>query len=441
MSTPGSATPGDAEPTVPLETAAPVEKSAEEQRSTGHTVSAVICVILAALLTTPAAVAFWGQRTLNDTQRYVDTVEPLVSSPEVQDAIATTVTDAIEKQVDIEAILANVFAGVITDLPRLEQLVGPLSAAINGLIDREVRAFLASNEFADLWARINARAQQGLQQVLKGEGSGAISVQGDELVLDVDEVIDQVKQRLVDRGLTLLENVPTPASDRQIVLLESSELEQVRTIYAFGNPIAKWLLPLVALLYLGAFLLAGRRPRMAVWIGALLAANAVLIALILAAGRQLFINQLSGTVLGPASTVFYNTLLAYLDRGQEVILALGLVLVVAGWFAGSNKYGTAVRSTVAGGLEDTGARLSDGPVSRAGGWVSANVGWLRVVVSAIGVVVLLWGLDVSLPRLWWSLALVLVLLAFVQVLVGAARGAESRHPVSPSNPEVEGQLG
>ena len=112
-------------------------------------------MLLAGLLTTPAAVACWGQRTLNDTQRYVGTVEPLVKSPEVQDVIATKVTDAIEKQVDIEAILSNVFAGVITDRPRLEQLVGPLSAAINGLIDREVREFVASDEFADLWIRVN----------------------------------------------------------------------------------------------------------------------------------------------------------------------------------------------------------------------------------------------------------------------------------------------
>ena len=72
-------------------------------------------MVLAGLLTTPAAVAYWGQRTLNDTERYVDTVDPLVASPEVQDVIATKVTAAIEKQVDIEAILNNVFAGVITD--------------------------------------------------------------------------------------------------------------------------------------------------------------------------------------------------------------------------------------------------------------------------------------------------------------------------------------
>ena len=68
--------------------------------------------------------AYWGQRTLNDTERYVDTVAPLVDSAEVQDVVATRVTDAIEEQVDIEAILNNVFAGVITDRPRLERWPG-----------------------------------------------------------------------------------------------------------------------------------------------------------------------------------------------------------------------------------------------------------------------------------------------------------------------------
>ena len=66
-----------------------------ERPSRGRSVAAVICIVLAALLTTPAAIAYWGQRTLNDTQRYVDTVAPLVNSPEVQDAIATKVTGAI----------------------------------------------------------------------------------------------------------------------------------------------------------------------------------------------------------------------------------------------------------------------------------------------------------------------------------------------------------
>ena len=419
-------------PTSPVE-AVP----AAERPSRGRSVAVVICVVLAGLLTMPAAVAYWGQRTLNDTERYVATVDPLVASPEVQDVIATKVTEAIEKQVDIKAILNNVFAGVITDRPRLEQLVGPLAAAINGLIDREVREFIASDEFADLWVRINTRAQQALHRILTGEGSGAVTVQGDEVVLDVDEVIKAVKERLVARGLTLVENVPIPETDRQIVLLESEGLEQVRTIYAFGNPVAIWMLPLVAALYLLAFALARRRPRMGVVIGALLAANAVLLALFLSIGRQLFVNHLEGTVFGPASRVFYDTLLAYLERGQDVLLGVGLVLVVAGCFAGENKYGTAVRRTLASGLENIGARAGGGQVGAAGRWVATNRGWLRVVAVALGVVVLLWGNQVSMERLWWSLATVVVGLAVLQILIGAAKDTREAGPVPQADTTVD----
>ena len=404
-----------------------IEPSTAERRTTGRSIGVVVCVVLAVLLTTPAVVAFWGQRTLNDTQRYLDTVGPLVNSPEVQDAIATTVTNAIEQQVDIEAILNQVFAGVITDRPRLQKLVGPLSGAVNGLIDREVREFVASDAFADIWVRVNTRAQQALVRLLKGEEeTGAVSLQGDQVVLDLSDVIDQVKQRLVARGLTIVENIPIPDKDRQIVLLEAPQLKQARTIYAFANPVARWLILVVAALYLAAFLLSRRRPRMTVIIGVALVANALLLAWALSIGRQLFIDQLAGTVFGPASRVFYDTLGAYLERGWHVLGWLGLILVVVGWFTGSNASGTAVRTTLSGGLESVGAMLADGPLGGAGQWVAANARWLRVAVGVVGVVVLLWGTDVSVSRLLWSLLLLVVLLAVVQVLVGAGRGADRR---------------
>ncbi len=390
--------------------------------SRGRAIAAVVLVVLAALLLTPAAVAYWGQRTLNDTERYVDTVGPLVQSPEVQDVIATRVTDALEAQVDTEALIHSVFAGVIKDRPRLEQLVGPLSAAINGLIEREVREFIASDEFADFWTRANTRAQQALHRVLTGDGTGAISVQDDQIVLDVDEVIAQVKEHLVARGLTIVNNVPIPQTDRQIVLLDSPELKQLRTIYAFGNPVARWMLPVVGLLLLGALVLARNRPRMAVVIGAVLAVNALLIALMLSIGEQLFVNQLSGTAFGPASRIFFDTLLTYLRRGQQVVLWLGLVIVVAGWFAGRNRYGTAVRTSVAGGLEGVGTHLPDNQVGGIATWVATNLAWLRAVVIALGGVVLLWGNQATTSRLWWSLALTLLLLVVLQVLAGGRRG-------------------
>jgi hypothetical protein len=408
-----------------------------ERPSRGRAVAAAVCLVLAAVLTVPAALAYWGQRTINDGQRYVATVGPLVESPEVQDAVATKVTEAIQSQVDVEAILDEVFTDVITERPRLKALSGPLAGAINGLIDSQVRQFIASDAFADLWVAANTRAQSAMVRLLRGEESGALSVKDEQIVLDVSEVIERVKQRLVDRGLTIVERVPIPDVDKQIVLMDAPQLAQARTIYAFSNPVAQWLLVCVAVLYLLAYVLSRNRPRTTIIIGAAVAVNAVILGLALTIGQQLFVNQLTGTVFGPASRVFYQQLLSYLERGREVLLWLGLVLVVAGVFTGRSGPATAARSTIGNGLESVGAQLSDGRAAPAGRWTAANTGWLRYAVLALGVVVLLWGNDVSLSRLAWSVCLVVALLAVVQVLAGVARGR--RHSSAPD--EAVGPLG
>jgi hypothetical protein len=405
--------------------AAPVPPA--EPSTRGRAIAAVVCLVLAAVLTVPSAFAYWGQRTINDGQRYVATVGPLVDSPEVQTAIATKVTDAIEEQVDVEALLNQAFAGVSQDRPRLKLLIGPLAGAVNGLVQTQVQNFVASDAFHDLWLAANTRAQERLVQLLKGDTSGAVQVQGGEVVLDLSVVVDQVKQLLVDRGLTFVQNAPPiPAADQQIVLLQSDQLQQVRTIYAFTNPVAKWLFPLVGLLYLAGLLLSRRKPRTTVIIGLVVAANALLVALMLSIGRQLFVNQLAGTVFGPASRVFYDTLLSYLERGQQVMLWLGLILVVVGLFSGGTKLGTAVRTTTTRSLESVGGSLADTSVAGTGRWTLANALWLRIVAGVVGVVVLLWGNNASVSRLFWSVVVVVVLLAVIQVLVGTGRAAGGR---------------
>lgn len=412
-------------------------RSSVPRASSGRGVAAVLCLVLAALLTTPAALAYWGQRTINDSGRYVDTVGPLVNSPEVQAAVATRVTAALEEQVDVEAILNEAFAGVITERPRLDALVAPLAGAINGLVESQVRAFLSSDAFAEFWVTANTRLQQGLIRVLEGNETGAVSLQGDQVVLDVSEVIDQVKQRLVDRGLTMVENLPIPAADRQIVLFDAPRLAKARTTYAVVNPVAQWLIVIVAVLYLAAVVLSRRRPRMTVAIGVALAVNSLLIAIALSVGRQLFIDSLSATEFGPASTVVYDTLLSFLMRGQRVLLWLGLILMVVGWFVGRNASGAAVRRTLRGGLETAGAAMADGPVAGPGRWVSVNAGWLRVGIAVLGGVVLLWGNQVTQEQLFWATVVVVVLLAVVQVLVGAGTApTTTRRPGSPAEGEA-----
>ena len=66
-------------------------------------------------------------------------------------------------------------------------------------------------------------------------------------------------------------------------------------------------------------------------------------------------------------------------------------------------------------------------MAKASTWVDSNSRWLRVAIGILGVVVLLWGNDISLSRLFWSVAFVALLLAIVQVLLGAAQGSHPRH--------------
>jgi hypothetical protein len=134
--------------------------------------------------------------------------------------------------------------------------------------------------------------------------------------------------------------------------------------------------------------------------------------------------------------VFYTTLPAYLIRGWQVILWLGVILVATGWFTGSNAPGAAVRTWVSGGLETAGAARADGPVGKAGLWCTVNARWLRVAVGALSTVVLLWGNDVSLSRLFWSLVLGVVLLGVLQFLVGAGGGKRAPGPVSAADSGV-----
>lgn len=405
--------------------------------SRGRRVAAAACIVVAALLTVPATTAYWGQRTLNDSERYLETVGPLVHSPEVQSTIANTVTAAIQRQMDVEALLDQAFAGVITDRPRLQSLVGPMAGAVNGLIDSQVRSFVASDAFADFWVAANTRAQASLLRLLQGDQSGAISLRDDQVVLDLSQVIDAVKERLVARGLTVVDRVPIPDQDRQVVLMEAPQLNQARTIYAFASPMASWLIVVVAALYLAAFVLSRHRPRMTSVIGAVLAANALLVALVLGVGRQLFVNQLAGTVFGPASAVFFDQLSSYLQRGQQVFLWVGVNLAFVGWFARSTGSGAATRGAVSDGLARLGVTVSTRSVVAAGRWVAANARWLRAAIAVVGAVVLLWGNDLSLARLFWSLAFVGVALALGEVLIGAARSRDR----TPGAESVDRQMG
>lgn len=398
--------------------------TAAPRRAPLRSVASVVCLVLAAVLTVPAVIGFWGARTLIDTERYVATVGPLASEPDVQDAIVASISDSFKKNVDVATLVTTTFGPLIDDKQLLAQLVPIVQGAVDSFVTNAAEQLVRSDQFQDLWAKSNAVLQEQAVRFIEGDTT-ALKLVDNQVVLDTAPLIELVKEKLVSSGLGMVSQLQIPGAQRQIVLMTSDELAQARTIYGFAKPVATWLIGLVALVYLGAVLLARRRPRMILAVGVALLLTSFALGFALAFGQVTISDSLQDTVFGPASTVFYTTILAYLDDSWRALFVLGLVLALGGLLAGSNRVGTSIRGYLRHGLEGAGAQaaLRVDALAPVGAWVGRYQTALRWASVVLGGVVLFWGLAPTAGRVWGSAALVAALVAVISLLVGAATPA------------------
>ncbi len=142
-----------------------------------------------------------------------------------------------------------------------EQLASPIAAGINGLIGELVTKFVASDQFATVWIELNTLAQRGLVAILEGGQEGPVQIVGDDVVLDISSALATIQTYLVDNGISAAANVTVPESDRQIVLMSTPALSQIRFVYSLTSPVLQWFPLVVAAMFALSIALARRRPR------------------------------------------------------------------------------------------------------------------------------------------------------------------------------------
>src|SRR5262245_5983143 len=119
--------------------------------------AAVALLVIAAVLGAASVVAGFVRGQLLNTDRYVETVAPLVRDPAVQDAIAARLTDVIVTQLNLTR-LTQQLADALEQRGAPTQLDGLVGPAVNGLtsfIHDQVRTVVASDQFADVWNTAN----------------------------------------------------------------------------------------------------------------------------------------------------------------------------------------------------------------------------------------------------------------------------------------------
>ncbi|WP_073951618.1 hypothetical protein [Streptomyces kebangsaanensis] len=393
-----------------------------------------LLIVLGCVLTPLAATASWAAAEVDDTDRYVATVAPLASDPAVQAAAANRVTDALMSHLPLRNLLEGVAPA---DRPRLEKALGtlatPLENAVRGFVHGKAQDVIASDTFQRFWVDANRGIHAAVDKALTG-GGGAVRISNNSVTIDLAPVVDRVKQRLVDDGMTVAGRIPQIHTD--LTVLRSDRLGELKTYLQLLRIAGFWLPVLAVLSLVVGWLLSVHRRR--VLVAAVLGAAVAMLALGLGLTvfREVYLNGLPASVSQPAAGAVYDILTRYLRTSVRSVVALAVVIALAAWLTGRGRRATFVRQAWQSGIHAVRAAadhagLRTGPV---GPFVHRHRAWITwILVAAAVVTYILW----SYPTGWVVLVIALVLLfamAVVEFLTEPPAPPVPPAPPAPSTP-------
>ncbi|MCX4428036.1 hypothetical protein [Streptomyces mirabilis] len=404
-------------------------------RSTGS----VLLILLASLLSLLAVVAVWANNIVRDTDRYVATVGPLASDPDVQKAVTNRVTTAVLAQIDVDALVKDLerAASEKGAPPRAAKLLGdlsgPITSGLKSLVGDTVQRVVSSKAFDTVWVDANRRAHSALDKALTGNATGAVSAKNGQVTIDVAPIVAQVKDRLVSAGFKPAARIPAVHTD--FVVFASKDIGKIKTYLRVLDIIGGWL-PVIAVLIAaaGVYLATDRRRAL---IGAAFGVFAAMVVLgiVLAVARAVYLDHLPvGTSEDAAATVF-DSLVRFLRAGVRAVGALALVTAAGAFLIGPSRIAVLIRTGCrrgVGALRDVAvsAGLPLGPVGR---FVHRFKRWIGAAILAVAAIVLFtW----SYPTTWvvvWTVVIVLVAFAIREFLdTGAPSAADTSTPSPPA---------
>lgn len=167
-----------------------VEELETTKRSRARGVITVVLVILSVLSLAAAVPGTWTRRTVLNTDRYVETVSEIADQPEVQEYLATQITDAAFEALDVQGRLGNVLGDI---QPQLAFLAAPITQAVRDVVQDKVEELLASERFETLWAEANRLAHTQILSVLEGDSEAVQVVDGDVVINTLPIVNEALK--------------------------------------------------------------------------------------------------------------------------------------------------------------------------------------------------------------------------------------------------------
>ncbi|MFI9294298.1 hypothetical protein [Streptomyces gardneri] len=321
---------------------------------------AALLVVIGCVLVPLGIVASWTSDIVGDTDRYVQTVAPLAEDPAVQAAVTDRVTNAVMDHID----LASLLEGVASDQRPLVQkalgrLGGSLESSVASFVRDRAQDVVGSQAFATLWTDANRAIHTSVDRALTGSDDGAVKIETDSVTLDLAPVIERVKERLVDSGLTVAAKIPEIHTS--FTILRSDDIGKVKTGFSLLQLMGVWLPVIAVLLVAAGVLLAARRRRTLIAAALGVAFAAIVLGAALTVFRPVYLNALPAGVSPAAAGSVYDTLIRYLRTSVRVYAVLGVLVALAAWLSGPSRPAVLTR-----GLWHSGISATRATADRAG---------------------------------------------------------------------------
>ena len=271
------------------------------QASGGRSLLSALCGLLAVLLLPVALVGFWASVMLTRTDVFVDELKPVVSKPQVQQALA-------------DGIVGGVLSAV--------QLQPAIEKALEVPIRAEAAKLVASPAVATAWTSAVRAVHTQFIAVMQGRGSTELDDQG-RVAMRVAIPVPALTSTLEQAG------VPNAAAIAPVVtipLVKASDLQTAQQAYRIAGAGGPWAPLVVAVLALLSIALA-RRWRMATTLVALgWIATSLLLALVIMVARQPLVRRAGAEVARTVADAAYG--LAARNLYYEIAIALGVAVVM-----------------------------------------------------------------------------------------------------------------
>ncbi|GGV82622.1 hypothetical protein [Streptomyces massasporeus] len=433
--------PGDAAGPAHVMTA---EERAEYERLRRHAAvrhrrvrraGSTLLLVLTLLLAPPAVVAAWVQDTVSDTDRYVETVAPLASEPAVQDVVIKRLTDQVVKNVDVKAV-TDALVRTLQDAeapPRVvdgaASLEGPLRDAVRTAVNRTVTGVITSDAFQQVWEGANRRSHAAVVNMLTGDREGAVTSEDGTVQLNVGEIVDQVRERLVDAGFDKASAIPDV--DRTVTLFETEQLGKAQDAMRLLDILGAWL-PVLTVVLAALAVWTAPAHRVMLIITATGVGVMMLVLLVgFAVVRRVYLDSVPPAALpADAAAAVYDTFVRFLRDSTITLLVVAVVTALVAYLYGPGRLARGVRTAADRGTAATGRALEHAGVrtGATGRLLAEHRTWITGVVMAAGALALvLWNHPtVGAVALVLGIALAVLIVLAVLAAAGPADRAAGR---------------